>query len=72
MNKSYDAETYDKSYVGNILDTMVGEGTTKQVSSIVQDAIDYLTPQTAATNMSAGSGPIKNKDGQVTTLGGLY
>ena len=32
MSKSYDAETYDKSYMGNILDTLYGEGTTKQVS----------------------------------------
>ena len=43
MNKDYDAETYDKSYLGSALDTMFGEGTTKQTTTIVDDAVNYLT-----------------------------
>ena len=42
MSKQYDAETYDKSYIGSALDTMFGEGTTKQTTTIVDDAVNYL------------------------------
>jgi hypothetical protein len=42
MSKKYDAETYDKSYIGSALDTMFGEGTTKQTTTIVDDAVNYL------------------------------
>ena len=43
MSKQYDAETYDKSYMGSALDTMFGEGTTKQTTTLVNDAVNYLT-----------------------------
>ena len=43
MSNQYDAETYDKSYIGSAIDTMFGEGTTKQTTTIVDDAINYLT-----------------------------
>ena len=43
MSKQYDAETYDKSYLGGALDTMFGEGTAKQTTTIVDDAVNYLT-----------------------------
>ena len=43
MSKQYDAETYDKSYIGSALDTMFGEGSTKQATTLVEDAVNYLT-----------------------------
>ena len=43
MSKQYDAETYDKSYIGSALDTMFGEGSTKQATTLVNDAVNYLT-----------------------------
>jgi len=42
MSKQYDAETYDKSYIGSALDTMFGEGSTKQATNLVEDAVNYL------------------------------
>jgi hypothetical protein len=42
MSKQYDAETYDKSYIGSALDTMFGEGSTKQATTLVEDAVNYL------------------------------
>lgn len=42
MSKQYDAETYDKSYLGSALDTMFGEGSTKQATTLVDDAVNYL------------------------------
>jgi len=43
MSKQYDAETYDKSYIGSAIDTMFGEGSTKQATTLVEDAVNYLT-----------------------------
>ena len=43
MSKQYDAEKYDKGFMGGALDTMFGEGTTKQTTTIVDDAVNYLT-----------------------------
>jgi len=42
MNNQYDAETYDKGYIASTIDTMFGEGTTKQTTTIVDEAIDFL------------------------------
>ena len=42
MSKQYDEETYDKSYIGSALDTMFGEGSTKQATTLVEDAVNYL------------------------------
>jgi len=42
MSKQYIAETYDKSYIGSALDTMFGEGSTKQATTLVEDAVNYL------------------------------
>ena len=41
-NEQYDKETYDKSYIGSALDTMFGEGSTKQATTLVEDAVNYL------------------------------
>jgi len=43
MNKNYDAETYDKSYIGNVLDTLYGEGSTKQATGLVGDVFNYFS-----------------------------
>jgi len=42
MSKQYDAEKYDKGFMGGALDTMFGEGTAKQTTTIVDDAVNYL------------------------------
>jgi len=41
-SKNYDAEKYDKGFMGGALDTMLGEGTAKQTTTIVDDAVNYL------------------------------
>ena len=43
MNKDYDAETYDKGYIENTIDALYGTGATQQATTLVEDAINYLT-----------------------------
>lgn len=42
-SKEYDSETYDKSYISGAIDTMFGEGTTRQATTLVEDAVNYLS-----------------------------
>lgn len=38
----YDAEKYDKGFMGGAFDSVLGEGFTKQTTTIVDDAVNYL------------------------------
>mgnify|MGYP003652461376 FL=1 len=43
MSKQYDAETYDKGYMASTIDALYGTGATKQATTLVDDAVNYLT-----------------------------
>jgi len=43
MSKQYDAETYDKGYMASTIDALYGTGASKQATTLVDDAINYLT-----------------------------
>ena len=41
LSGQYDAETYDKGYMGTMIDTMYGAGLTKQTTDLVTQAMDW-------------------------------
>ena len=41
LSGQYDAETYDKGYMGTMFDTMYGAGLTKQTTDLVTQAMDW-------------------------------
>ena len=42
MSKQYDAETYDKGYMASAIDALYGTGASKQATTLVDDAVNYL------------------------------
>ena len=43
MSKQYDAETYDKGYMASTIDALYGTGASQQATTLVDDAVNYLT-----------------------------
>jgi len=41
-SKQYDAKTYDQGYLASTIDTLLGTGTSKQATTLVDDAVNYL------------------------------